>query len=133
MEHARISPGRAKLLLQQCEQMKLLLNLLIPGSGLILLRREWLGFFLAVVFGLGGNIALAGWLVAPAAMPAWLTVAAFASAALTWLVSQVLFRRQCLIRSRIADDLLAPPHQACSAVKKGEIASTETYVNGGRA
>lgn len=78
------------------QPMGRLLNLVVPGVGLILLRREWLGASLALGFGICGHIAVAGWLIAPAAIPRWLAGLATAWAALTWITSQVLCRRQSL-------------------------------------
>ena len=70
-----------------------LLNVILPGAGLILARREWLGFLLAIVFGICGNVALAGWLIAPAAIPPWLAGLATIMALLSWIVAQVMLRR----------------------------------------
>jgi len=70
-----------------------LLNILLPGTGLILTGREWLGFLLAIVFGICGNVALAGWLIAPAAIPIWLTRIAAFMTFLAWVCAQVLLKR----------------------------------------
>jgi len=70
--------------------MAWLLNLLLPGAGLILRRHEWVGFLLALVFGLCGNVALAGVLIAPEAVPAWLRLLAGICTGLIWLVAQLL-------------------------------------------
>ncbi|HKQ49616.1 MAG TPA: hypothetical protein VJZ71_16205 [Phycisphaerae bacterium] len=70
-----------------------LLNVILPGTGLILARREWLGFLLAIVFGICGNVALAGWFIAPAAMPPWLAAIATVLALLSWAAAQIMLRR----------------------------------------
>jgi len=80
--------------------MGTLINLLIPGTGLILLGREWLGALLAVVFGICGQIALAGWLIAPAAVPRGLVVVAVIVAGLTWIASQAMYQRLWFIQRR---------------------------------
>jgi len=81
-----------------------ILNLVIPGAGLILRHREWLGFSLALIFGICGNIALAGWMIAPEAVPRWLTVIAAGLAAFSWGLAQVLFRRQGIaLRRRLVE------------------------------
>lgn len=88
----------------------LLINIVIPGMGLIIRRREWLGFSLSILFGVCGNLFLAGWLIAPAAIPFWLTGLAGALAVLTWVISQVLLAWQAIYLRRSAcelDDLLA--------------------------
>lgn len=71
-------------------------NLLVPGAGLILCRREWLGVTVAAVFGLCGNVALAGWWIAPAAIPVWLTWVAGTLAGGTWVLAQYLLRQRLL-------------------------------------
>jgi len=66
----------------------ILCNLLVPGSGLIILRREWLGVSTALLFTILAQGALLGALVLPAAVPVWLTTACFAGALLVWLGAQ---------------------------------------------
>ena len=75
----------------------LILNLLIPGAGMIIQGREWLGFCLALVFGVCGNIVLAGTLVAPDALPIPIVVLAAALCLFAWSLAQFLFRRQALL------------------------------------
>jgi hypothetical protein len=99
------------------------LNLCLPGLGLIVLRREWLGLSLAVVYGICGNVALAGWLIAPAAVPAWLTLLAFVLTVLTWLAGQLLHWRQMQSQSRCESDMRVLLHEAQCALEKGEIES----------
>ena len=70
--------------------MALILNVLIPGCGLILRGRHWLGFSLAMLFGLSVNTAIAGWLVAPVAIPLFYTWTATVLAVATWILAQVL-------------------------------------------
>jgi hypothetical protein len=103
------------------QMMDWLLNLIVPGAGLIVRRREWLGLSLAVVFGLCGNVALAGCLIAPAAIPGWLTILAFVLAGLTWLAAQVLFWRQDLSQVRCAHDLSVLLREARSAMDIGDL------------
>ena len=83
--------------------MALLLNALIPGAGLILRGRHWLGFALAMLFGLAANTAIAGWLVAPVAIPRVYTWMATILSVITWVLAQTLLLR----RSRVALD--GPP------------------------
>ena len=63
-------------------------NLIIPGSGLILLRRDWLGLAAAVLFAVFGEIVLLGLLLVPATIPAWLTTLSFSAAVFVWLGAQ---------------------------------------------
>lgn len=69
-----------------------LINFIIPGAGLILLRREWLGFCLALVFAICANFTAAGILIAPLAWPKWLVTLAGILTASAWLLAQVLCR-----------------------------------------
>ncbi len=69
-------------------------NLLVPGVGLILCRREWLGVAVATVFGVCGHVALAGWFIAPAAIPTWLAVGVSILAGGSWVLGQHLLRQR---------------------------------------
>lgn len=82
-----------------------ILNILLPGTGLILSRREWQGFSLVLLFGVCGNVALAGWLIAPAAIPRWLTWLAMVISVLSWIASQTLYHRQVQLLRHCASGL----------------------------
>jgi len=69
--------------------LALLANFVVPGSGLILARREWLGLLTALLFGLAAQVAIAGTFLAPAGLPHWLTRVAAAGAAAVWLAAQI--------------------------------------------
>ena len=79
-------------------RLTVLCNLIVPGSGLIVLRREWLGLTAAVLFGVFGQIALLGALLLPATIPSWLTTLSFSAAVFVWLGAQW----QLLVRIRTA-------------------------------
>ena len=64
------------------------LNIIVPGAGLILLRREWLGLVLAMLFCLFAQIGLWGLFIVPASIPGWITAGALAGAGLTWIGAQ---------------------------------------------
>jgi len=72
--------------------MNLLLNLLVPGSGLIAAGRRWLGLSLAALFGLCAHVVVAGFLIAPLAWPRGYTWAAALLAAAAWGTAQYLLR-----------------------------------------
>jgi hypothetical protein len=108
--------------------MAWLLNLVIPGSGLIVQRREWLGGSLAVIFGICGNLALAGWSIAPAAIPTWLTIVAALLAGLTWLLAQILSWRLARTRHRVMTDLTVLLGHARAALERGETDSARVYL-----
>lgn len=69
-------------------------NLLVPGAGLILARREWLGLLLALLFGLCAQAAIAGHFLAPAGIPRWFTIAATVAAVLVWIAAQAVLARR---------------------------------------
>lgn len=94
------------------------LNLIIPGTGLIFLRREWLGMWMAFVFAICCNLALAGRLITPEAVPPWLTLTATLLAVFTWILAQYLHYRQGLVLVRTAEvmaQLLAGVREALAA------------------
>lgn len=93
-----------------------LLNILIPGTGLIIHEREWLGFLLALLFGACVNVAIAGRLIAPAAIPTWLTIIAMVLGGFAWVLAQALLWRQCRSRghgSAAAIDSPLHPDNPC--------------------
>ena len=66
-------------------------NLVVPGTGLIARRREWLGAALALLFGVCGHAAILGTWVAPKQWPAWITTAAWVLAGSVWAAAQGLY------------------------------------------
>lgn len=85
--------------------MTWLLNLLLPGTGLIIRRREWFGLFIALFFALCCNVAIAGLHIAPAAVPHWLSHVAVLLVAMTWLLAQIFLYRQGREEQRTAHAL----------------------------
>lgn len=71
-----------------------LVNLVVPGAGLIVLRREWLGFALSLLFCVLAEIGLVGWLLVPATMPGWVSGLALAGGGGVWGWSQWLLLRR---------------------------------------
>jgi membrane protein implicated in regulation of membrane protease activity len=63
-------------------------NLFVPGAGLILLRREWLGVSAALLFGILAEVAVLGTLVLPATVPPWMTTLCLSAAVFVWLGAQ---------------------------------------------
>lgn len=66
------------------------LNAVVPGPGLILLGRPWLGVALAVWFVLGAELAAFGLLIAPATLPHFASLSGAVLAAVAWLLAQAL-------------------------------------------
>ena len=70
------------------------LNLLLPGSGLILARRPWLGFALAMLYTGSAQMTLWGAWIAPELVSNPLLGAAAGGAALLWIAAQGLLLQQ---------------------------------------
>lgn len=95
------------------------LNVWIPGPGLILLGRPWLGVALAVWFGLGAEVAAFGLLIAPATVPGFVSYSGAALAGIAWILGQGLLvgrirflrdpnlPRELAILRRLAEQALA--------------------------
>ncbi|MHC4609438.1 MAG: hypothetical protein ACYS7M_03730 [Planctomycetota bacterium] len=66
----------------------IIFNLIVPGSGLILLRRDWLGLATALLFTILAEVALLGLLILPATIPPWMTTACLSAALFVWLGAQ---------------------------------------------
>ena len=100
----------------------MIVNLLVPGAGLIAARREWLGLTLALLYTLLAQIGLVGILIAPRLVPQWLVVTALAAATGVWLVSQWLFLQRF---SRLRDpasaaEIASLRHQAQAAMQAAD-------------
>ncbi len=80
------------------------LNIILPGSGLILTQREWLGFVLAVVFTAGAQVTLFGSWIAPEEVASWLTATGAGAAAAVWVTGQCLLRNSIRTRTGQARD-----------------------------
>jgi len=72
----------------------IILNLVIPGTGLILARREWLGAALAILYGVLLELGLWGCLIEPARVSRWAAVAFLFGAVVVWIAAQVLLGRR---------------------------------------
>jgi hypothetical protein len=67
-----------------------LMNLLVPGSGLMALGRPWLGLALAVWYAMSAEALIAAKLIAPGSLPAWTAAVGGGLAALAWIIAQGL-------------------------------------------
>lgn len=76
------------------------MNIVVPGSGLILLGRLWLGTVLAGAFMLGVQGVVCGLLIAPAVVVPGITLAAGLLAVAVWLAAQ----RMLVLRYRFLSD-----------------------------
>lgn len=71
------------------------INLVVPGSGLILIGWPWVGWLIGLLFVLSLNVALATTLLIPDEYPGWIGGLAIGLAGGTWLGAQLRLR-QCL-------------------------------------
>ncbi len=85
-----------------------LMNIILPGTGLISIRREWLGLSLSILFAICVNIFIAGQWIAPLAIPRWLSFTALGLAAVCWVAAQLLFEsfRRAAAEVRLEIDVL---------------------------
>lgn len=76
-----------------------MMNVLVPGCGLVLLGRPWLGVALAVWFAVATEAVIVGRLIAPAAIPPGISAVGLVLAILGWVMAQGLLvtriRRLC--------------------------------------
>ena len=88
--------------------MAVIMNLTVPGTGLILLGWAWLGFAVAVWFGLAVEVAVCGKLIAPATTAWTLTVASAILGLCAWLLGQGLLAVRILqLRERLPAGIFA--------------------------
>lgn len=67
-----------------------LINILVPGAGLIALRREWLGLAVALLFWVLAEIGIIGLWLTPATIPARVSVGMLIAAFTVWAGCQWL-------------------------------------------
>ncbi len=76
------------------------LNLFVPGSGLVLVKRERWGMALACVFCASGHVALFGSWITPASISSSVTLVGWAGVAASWVAAQALmWSRVSVLRS----------------------------------
>jgi len=109
------------------------LNMLLPGTGLIVLRREWLGVCLVVLFGMCGHVAVAGWLIAPETIPPRSSGLALALAVSAWILAQWLYRRQKVFLTQRAAGLDILLREARSALQSYDLATARRALESGLA
>ncbi len=108
-------------------------NLLLPGTGLVLMRREWLGLALAMVFSISGNVVIAGRWIAPATVPDWMSALALLIGAATWCLSQYLLWRQRRTMELSSQRIATILAEARRAIEAGNLASALCTLNIGAA
>lgn len=99
-------------------------NVFVPGAGLIVLRREWLGFALALLFCILAQIGIVGrWLI-PATVPRPMVAAGFVGACAVWLWAQWLMvhRIRTATGATVANELALLGRRSTEAVAGDELA-----------
>ncbi len=99
-----------------------MLNVVIPGAGLVIVRREWLGLALALLFGVFAQIAIFGWWIVPEDIPRLLQVVAAAGVGGTWLGAQALLvqRLRLVTSPQIAEEMQTLVERARWAIDNGD-------------
>lgn len=78
--------------------MSWLLNILMPGAGVVWQGRPVVGLALAVVYAPALAVVLVAWLIAPLAVPAWLTVASAVTAGGAFTLAQLVLHQHLALR-----------------------------------
>jgi hypothetical protein len=106
-------------------EISIALNVTVPGSGLVLARRERWGTAFAFLFCAFGLLALFGGWITPASIPKSMTHLGLAGSAIIWLAAQwVLFSRlSALSNAKLSDEKATLIELASEAMEDG------TYVN----
>jgi tetratricopeptide (TPR) repeat protein len=94
------------------------LNIIAPGAGLILARREWLGVALAILYTGAIQVVLILNFIAPTVVPPSIKLTAAAAAALLWLWAQWLLLRR--LRSRFGPDAAKRLAVLCEEARHAE-------------
>lgn len=105
----RLDPRRILLAVDTRLIAAVVLNVLMPGAGLIVTRREWLGLAMALLFAIAADVCLWGLIVAPGWLPVRLVWCAFAASCTVWVVAQALLWQQIRL---LSDPHLAAEHLA---------------------
>lgn len=103
--------------------LTIIINVLAPGTGLIVLRREWLGFAIALLYCVFAQIAILGYLLIPATIPRYVTAGAAVAAFSVWLWSQWLFfeRRRLSTGEAVERELRILSERCTEAIKANNL------------
>jgi len=101
----------------------IVMNVLVPGAGLILLGRVEVGMAASILFTFCAEAAVCGMLIAPASMPAWVTVGSGSLAVAVWAVAQWLLKdRLVTLRDpELSKELYAICSEAEAAIARQEL------------
>lgn len=106
------------------------LNALVPGAGLIVLRREWLGTWLALLFVLPAQGALWGWLLVPEEIPPAVAGVLAIAAGGVWVLAQVLLglRIRLVTSARVEHTLRLLLKEAEAALLEGRLREADELI-----
>lgn len=90
-------------------------NLLVPGGGLILAGRLWLGVAVGLLFALAANLAVLAALVVPDDVPGWLRIGLLAGSGAIYVLAQWLLAQRLRGQQRSAA-VAARRHALAAAV-----------------
>lgn len=103
------------------------LNVLVPGSGLIVLRQDRLGGMLSFVFAVGALLGLWGLWIVPGSIPLPVAIAGGAGAVVMWVASQWLVWRRM---SRVLGDTARRHLERCCELAADAMANRRLNVAG---
>ena len=97
------------------------MNVIVPGTGLIVLGRPWLGVSVAIWYGIAAEGAAWGVLIAPATMPTSVTLGSLVLAGAAWVMGQSLLiaRIRFLRDPNLADEMAILRRHAEAALARG--------------
>ncbi|NOX57505.1 MAG: hypothetical protein GXP29_01435 [Planctomycetes bacterium] len=99
-------------------------NVIVPGSGMVLLRREWSGLAVSVLFAVFAQILIFSKWITPLDVPGWASSVALGGACVVWAGSQwLVVRRIRAIRApELAVELDHLRQQSIVAMEAGDFA-----------
>ncbi len=97
------------------------LNLIAPGAGLVILRREWLGLSIAILFAVSAQLSIWGFAITPGSVPRSLAWLGLVVAGVVWAGAQWLgyARAQSVFSADSEEGLRLLCEQADIAVEQG--------------
>ncbi len=98
------------------------LNAVVPGAGLIVLRREWLGLVVSVLFAVFSLIFIFSRWITPADIPTWAAYSALVGLILVWAGSMavVVLRARFVGDPELVAEIEQLRKQASTAIESGD-------------
>ncbi len=102
----------------------MIINVLIPGAGLVVLRREWLGLATSVLFALLAIIFISSRWIIPSDIPSWAAYLSLIGLILVWVGSMVaVVQRARFVRDpEVIAEIKQLQQQGASAIEGGDLA-----------